>query len=235
MIGAEKQREKRALARLLKALHKELSEVEADVAKRFEVYRAQMMDLQEASMRFTEGLRDIYPIRTRVDANALCGAHVSMGARTAARHEAVGVSTRQNAGVRGALVVSSERRGRPPNHEGVLTYARGPPGFPINRKPDHPCFSAPARLGKPARARNEKGRPDPERPLQFKLTTRSGRRATRSWLSHRILRVFHGAFEDRVRLDRQRGVEDVATDLGARAQLDLAGADTALDGAAHNN
>ena len=58
----------------------------SDVAKRFEVYRAQMMDLREASSRLTCGLRDIYRIHTRIDANAVAAAHGSTGARSAATH-----------------------------------------------------------------------------------------------------------------------------------------------------
>ena len=94
-----------------------------------------MMDLREASSRLTCGLRDIYRIHTRIDANAVAAAHGSTGARSAATHEAVGVSTRLNAGARLALMASSDRRERLSNHEGVLTYARCPPGSPINRKP----------------------------------------------------------------------------------------------------
>ena len=68
----------------------------SDVTKRFEVYRAQMMDLREAATQFTESVRVTYRIRTSVDANAVPGAHGSTDARSAATHEAVGFSTRSS-------------------------------------------------------------------------------------------------------------------------------------------
>ena len=49
-----------------------------------------MMDLGAAATQFTEGLRDIYRIRSSVDANATPAAHGSRDALHAAHHEAVG-------------------------------------------------------------------------------------------------------------------------------------------------
>jgi hypothetical protein len=114
----------------------------SDVAARFEVYRADMMDLHAAATRFTEGLRQHYRIRTRVDANTVRAAHGSTGALRAAHHEAVGVSPRSNCCV--ALILSSDRRERPSKDEGVLANARGPPPtryslFPTPHTPQRPA------------------------------------------------------------------------------------------------
>jgi hypothetical protein len=49
-----------------------------------------MMDLGAAATQFTEGLRDIYRIRSSLDANATHAAHGSRDALRAAHHEAVG-------------------------------------------------------------------------------------------------------------------------------------------------
>ncbi len=114
----------------------------SDAAVRFEIYRTDMMDLRAAATRLTEGLRERYRIRTRVDANSVRAAHGSTGALRAAPHEAVGVSARSNCRARVALMVSSDRRERPSNHEGGLTTARGPPGF-SKPKTTQPCLSAP--------------------------------------------------------------------------------------------
>ena len=61
-----------------------------DVARRFALYRAQMMDLRAAATQFTEGLRNIYRIRSSVDATATHAAHGSRDALRAAHHEAAG-------------------------------------------------------------------------------------------------------------------------------------------------
>ena len=117
----------------------------SDVAARFEVYRADMMDLGAAATRFTEGLRQLYRIRSRVDANAVRAAHGSTDAwfHHAAHHEAVGVAAIK-IDARVALILSSDRRERPSKDEGGLTKARGPLGIPC--APLALCLSAPARL-----------------------------------------------------------------------------------------
>ena len=47
--------------------------------------------------------------------------------------------------------------------------------------------------------------------------------------------MLHGAFEDRVRFDRERGVDDVAAHFRAGAELNLAATDAAFDRAADNH
>jgi hypothetical protein len=103
----------------------------SDVAARFETYRADMMDIGAAAVRFTTSLRQLYRIRTRVGANTVHAAHGSTGALRAAHHEAVGVATSNEPRCGVALMVSSDPGldpgERPSNHEGGLTTARGPP------------------------------------------------------------------------------------------------------------
>jgi hypothetical protein len=115
----------------------------SDVAARFEVYRADMMDLGTAATRFTEGLRQLYRIRSRVDANAVHAAH-ARAARNAVTHALAGAAPFQSSPV--ALMLSSARSARPSKHERGLTTARGPPIFLNLQKPTRLCLSAPARL-----------------------------------------------------------------------------------------
>jgi hypothetical protein len=118
----------------------------SQLAKRFDFYRTQMMDLRAAATDFTEGLREAYRIRTSVDANAVRAPHGSTHAFGAGRHESVSVAKLSRRDSRIALMVSSARNARPSNHAGVLTYARGPPQLPTNREPHRSCLSAIARL-----------------------------------------------------------------------------------------
>ena len=69
----------------------------------------------------------------RVSSNT-AAAHGSTGALRAVHHEAASVVALKNDDSRVALMVSSDRRERPSNHEGGLTNARGPPCF-ANYKP----------------------------------------------------------------------------------------------------
>ena len=69
----------------------------------------------------------------RVSSNT-AAAHGSTGALRAVHHEAASVVTLKKDDSRVALMVSSDRRERPSNHEGGLTNARGPPCF-ANYKP----------------------------------------------------------------------------------------------------
>jgi hypothetical protein len=115
----------------------------SDVAARFEVYRADMMDLGAAATRFTEALRQHYRIRTSVDANAVRVSH-ARAARNAVTHALAGAAPSQSSLV--ALMLSSARSARPSKHERGLTTARGPPVFLNLRKPTRLHLSAPARL-----------------------------------------------------------------------------------------
>ena len=99
----------------------------SDLGARFEAYTADMMDLHAAAARFTEGLRRIYRIRTRVDANSVRAAHASTDALRAAQHELAGVAAFSSRNSRVALMLSSARSARPSKHERGLTTARGPP------------------------------------------------------------------------------------------------------------
>jgi len=104
----------------------------SDVAKRFEFYRSQMMDLREASTRFTEGLRETCRIRACVDANAVRAAHASTDAArcAAAQHELVVDVQASSRNSQVALMLSSARSARPSKHKRGLTTARGPPQPP---------------------------------------------------------------------------------------------------------
>jgi 2-methylcitrate dehydratase PrpD len=55
------------------------------------------MDPSAAATRFTEGLRRLYRIRNRVDANATHAAYASMDALRAAQHKLAGPSGPQAA------------------------------------------------------------------------------------------------------------------------------------------
>ena len=103
----------------------------SDLGARFEAYTADMMDLHAAAVRFTEGLRRIYGIRMRVDANAVRVAHASTDALRAAQHEAVGAAAISSRNARVALMLSSapglDPGSRPSKHARGLTTARGPP------------------------------------------------------------------------------------------------------------
>jgi hypothetical protein len=103
----------------------------SDFLPRFEAYRLAMMDLRAASQTFTDMLRRHYRIRPRVDANAVRAARGSTDACSATTHEAVGLAASRIEAVRVALMVSSDRRERPSNHERGLANARGPPASPI--------------------------------------------------------------------------------------------------------
>jgi len=99
-----------------------------DFIPRFEAYRLAIMDLDAASRAFTQSLRHAYRIRTRVDATAAHAAHGSTGARSAADHEAAGISTTQSCNSLGALIL---RRPKAVSKDaGGLTNARGPPQSP---------------------------------------------------------------------------------------------------------
>jgi hypothetical protein len=94
---------------------------------RFEFYRANLMDPSAAATRFTEGLRRLYRIRTRVDANATHATQPATDAAcsAAATHGLVGASTSEV-----ALMLSSAQGARTSKHERGLSYARRPPTFP---------------------------------------------------------------------------------------------------------
>jgi hypothetical protein len=156
----------------------------SEVAARFEVYRTDMMDLGAAAARFTTSLRQLYRIRTSVDANAVHVAHGSTDALRAAHHEAVAAFTISNGRV--ALMVSSDQRERPSNHEGGLTYARGPPVFSNLRKQTHFCLSASTRLRLHRRARAYRGTPSmpdslPARSDRSRISTRFWSTGPGSW------------------------------------------------------
>ena len=93
----------------------------SDLGARFEAYTADMMDLHAAAARFTEGLRRIYGIRTRVDANSVRAAH-ARAAHCAARRESTGIAA---AAERPSTCRAEAQRRR--KHERVLANARGPP------------------------------------------------------------------------------------------------------------
>jgi hypothetical protein len=103
----------------------------SDVAKRFAFYRSQMMDLHAAATRLTEGLRETYRIRTRIDANSVHTAHASTDAAcAAAQHELGGVPGSSCGRSQGALMLSSAQSARPSKYARGLANACGPPGFP---------------------------------------------------------------------------------------------------------
>ena len=121
----------------------------SDVAARFEVYRADMMDLGAAATRFTTSLRQLYRIRTSVDANAVRVSH-ARAARNAVTHALRGAAASQGSLV--ALMLSRPQSGRPSKHERGLTSARGPPKTPDCLLPTPFHLSALARLRTPPRA-----------------------------------------------------------------------------------
>ena len=96
------------------------------VMARIRSYMDQVQNLSRAAAHYTDVLRRRWGASERV-------AHASTDAalRAAAQHELVGVargSVRATGSV--ALMVSSDRRERPSNHEGGITKARGPPRRP---------------------------------------------------------------------------------------------------------
>ena len=97
------------------------------VMARIRSYIDQVQNLSRAAAHYTAQLRQ------RWGAASVRVAHASTDAalRAAAQHELVGVargSVRATGSV--ALMVSSDRRERPSNHEGGITKARGPPRRP---------------------------------------------------------------------------------------------------------
>ena len=120
----------------------------SDLGARFEAYTADMMDLHAAAARFTEGLRRIYGIRMRVDANAVRVAHASTDALRAAQHEAVGAAAISSRKSRVALMLSSAQSARPSKHERGLTTACGPPR-PYSLLPTPYCLAGARQRDRP--------------------------------------------------------------------------------------
>ena len=119
----------------------------SDVTKGFAFYRAQLMDLREAATQFTEGLRDIYRIRIRINANAVAALHGSTDAHSAAHHESVGRAALDIAGARVALSGKQRPKGAPvePRGRALLRPRPAPNPFKPDSSPRIPQ-RAPTRL-----------------------------------------------------------------------------------------
>ena len=110
----------------------------ADTARRFENYRRACMSLEDCARGYVEHLRAQHGLN-----KSELVAHGSTDACSAATHEAVGVSTRLNAGACLALMVSSDLRERPSNHEGPGSQPSQPADPAHPSRPPTPAIPAP--------------------------------------------------------------------------------------------